>query len=217
MEAPHGRFAEWLLCMAVCAQAASAQETATWLWDVTTDDGDALVEPGETATITMSLDMQPDVDWETVLGFSGATFDVLGSDGAANGSVLDWEILNDLEFASGPDESFLDGASILNIEAAQVPFGPFKIDDPLDVLEFHWATDDFGDYAVTYESSTANWFTDELVEGKVDVLVDPDGDNLGQLALWDAVETSVTFQVVPAPGGVLVFLIGAGAMVRRRR
>jgi len=206
-----------LLCMAVCAQAASAQETATWLWDVTTDDGDALVEPGETATITMSLDMQPDVDWETVLGFSGATFDVLGSDGAANGSVLDWEILNDLEFASGPDESFLDGASILNIEAAQVPFGPFKIDDPLDVLEFHWATDDFGDYAVTYESSTANWFTDELVEGKVDVLVDPDGDNLGQLALWDAVETSVTFQVVPAPGGVLVFLIGAGAMVRRRR
>jgi len=210
-------FAAWLLCTAVCAHGASAQETATWLWDVTTDDGDAVVEPGETATITMSLDMQPGDDWETVLGFSGATFDVLGGDGAANGSVLDWQVLNELDFASGPDESFLDGASILNIEAAQVPFGPFKIDDPLDVLEFHWTTDDFGNYAVTYESSTANWFTDELVEGKVDVLVDPDGDNLGQLALWDAVETSVTFHVVPAPGGVVVFLVGAGAMVRRRR
>jgi len=213
MEAPHGRFAEWLLCMAVCAQAASAQETATWLWDVTTDDGDALVEPGETATITMSLDMQPGDDPPSEFGFGGATFNVLGNAGAANGTVVDWQVLNGLDFLPLIDESFTDGVSIFNVEAAQDPLiGGFSGDNPVDVLEFQWATGDFRGYAVTYETSTASWLAGGGVEGKVDVWI-----SANEFELWDAVETSVTFHVVPAPGGVVVFLVGAGAMVRRRR
>jgi len=211
-------FAAPVLLVAGCAPMAWAQETATWLWHVTTDDGDALVEPGETATITMSLDMQPDVDWEAVLGFSGATFDVLASGGAANGSVLDWQVLNELDFVPGADESFTDGLSIFDVEAAQSIFGPFHIDDPIAVLDFQWATNDFSGYAVTYETSTANFFTDgDPVEGKVDMFVDPDGDKLGEVALWDAIDTSVTFHVVPTPPGLLVFLLGAGALPRPHR
>jgi len=198
-------------CIPAIAPAATAQETATWLWDVTTDDGDALVEPGETATVTMSLDMHPDVDGLTVIGFAGTTFDVLGSAGAPNGTVLDWQILNDLDhFVT--DESFTDGVSILNVEAAQLLLGPFSGDDPIDILEFQWTTDDYSGYAVTYETSTASSLGG-ATEGKVDVIVDL-GDG-AEAVLWDAVETSVTFQVVPGPASVLP-LLGAGGVLARR-
>ena len=51
------------------------QGTATWLWDVTTQNGDAIVEPGETATVTISMLIEPDPGSPPNAMIAAAVFD----------------------------------------------------------------------------------------------------------------------------------------------
>jgi hypothetical protein len=117
---------------------------ATWLWDVTTQNGDAIVEPGETATITLSIDFTPNV------GEPGKTGKIIDHTGN---------------------------------------FGVFFIsDDPITAISFDWQPVAYEMREVSYDTHTAQMFVSE--------------DWIG--VEWGFTETTIAFQVVPAPAGTLL-------------
>jgi len=191
------------------AAPALADGTATWLWDVTTQDGDAIVEPGETATVTLSLLMEPFPGEAESEAISAAIFDTLGDAGAYKGQILDWQILNDLDNLTG-DLTTTDGSSLYNTNAGQLTVftGPFTSDNPVDVLQFEWMPVESGAFEVGY-------LTDSYTEGAHTVRVWEFNDDDAESVVYPVSEAMIEFSVVPGPGGVVV----AGALLgwRRRR
>jgi hypothetical protein len=184
----------------------------TWLWSVTTDNGDALVEPGETASVLLSIDFDPDVfekglTGELVTGLGMARFDTLGGVNAAKGTILGWQVENNLGEKTG-DQTTSDGVSLFGTNAQQGLGELFVWDDPIDVLSFEWSTEEFGQYSVNYSTSMLEPLL--VWEGHF-------GDEFGELVEWDHVEAEVVFQVVPAPASALPIAGLVLAMTRRRR
>jgi len=202
------------------AHAQDGEFIGEWLWEVTTDDGDALVEPGETAAVTLSVDLDPSVGDPgptpglVVSAFGGAKFDVLGGQNADKGEILGWEYpTEELLFGFG-DLATTDGVSIFGVSVAQGLFdAPEDTSDPLDILTFFWTTDDFSTYIVEYMT-----LTDAIAAWEGEFVGDTgETDHSGTVELIP-VETSLTFQVVPSPGST--FLMGsllASLFGRRRR
>jgi len=184
---------------------ARADGMGIWKWDISTNDGDPIVEPGEIATIDLELDFDPDVDGINVTGLSAVIFDVLGGTNAANGHIVDWQVNEDLSFLAG-DLTTTDGVSLFNINAGQLTlFGPFSTADPIHVISFQWKPDLIDDYMVQYMTDTQSL---EIWEGSF-------GDNTS--VPWTPVEADISFQVFPAPGSVGCALAAAGVMAGRRR
>lgn len=201
-----------ILLTALLATGAHAQ-TATWTWEVLTDDGDALVEPGETASVTLTMDLTPDAGEGDVLGFGGAAWDTLGSGGALNGQIVDWEILNDLAEVYG-DLTITDGVSLFGTVAADLPgVGPDTFFDPIDVLRFDWVPDVYEESTAVYDTFTSSIFTGDA--GMVDVFLErTPGDY--ELVQWPVAEAQVAIQVVPGPGaGLALVLLGLATRCRR--
>lgn len=187
---------------------------ANWLWNVTTQDGDAIVEPGETATVTLSIDFHPDADVDgPVQGLGTAYFDTAGLGGAANGTVVGWQVLNDLDNLSG-DTTTTDGVSLFGTSAIQLtPFPGFVHDDPIDVLQFEWQTENYSSYQVEYAT-----FTSDRMHGDHMIIV-WEGDDLfsAKPYPWPIEEAAVVFEVVPAPAASFVVVAGMMANCKRRR
>ena len=185
------------------------QGTATWLYDVTTQNGDAIVEPGETASITLSLLMEPN-DPDDYVAIAVTIFDTIGGDGADMGFILGWEVLNYLDQLTG-DLTTTDGVSLYNTNAGQLTVftGPFTGANPVDVLTFEWAPHEYVHFDVNYATISD-------IEGQQIVVV-WEGEN------WDVVtavdypvtEAAISFAVVPAPPAALALLL-ATAITRRR-
>ncbi len=202
----------WLIICA-CAATAHAQldSTATWLWEVTTDNGDAVVEPGETAAVTLSvlMELPPDAPKDLLVAFGAAMFDTLGANGAPLGHIKDWTIHNQLDFAG--DQTTTDGVSLFNTYVGQ-PIQDIVLDNPIDVLTFYWAADASGRFDVAYSTKTS--IPDQA--GFVHVLVGPP-DCVCELQAWLIEEASVAFLVVPPPATMTVVLFGASHLWLRRR
>ena len=213
----------WTLAAAAMATPALAQDgqgVGTWLFDVTTRNGDAIVEPGETATVSLFLDMAPSVgeqlpDGFFLYGFLGGIVDVIGQGNAANGQILGWEENPDLLSIFGPTGES-DGVSIFGVILAQAVFGdgPFDQSDPIHLLSFEWEPAIDGAYAVEYD----------LLIG--DPPLGPgfhvgtwDGRNLDSFGteFWAVEPGTVQFQVVPAPALPTAFGLAFFACARRRR
>lgn len=197
-----------LVGVAACTAAHAQEDSATWLWEVTTQDGDATVEPGETATITISLFMDVDVGKGEEIALHAATFNTLGGKGAAKGGIQGWEILNDLYSLTG-DLTTTDGVSLFGTNVGQClppQYVPCDLDNPIDVLAFEWSTDDYAEYDVHYATDT------QVVVVVKDVF--GSGEEFVQV---DAIEASIVFDVIPTPSGVLVLVLAPVAIVRRRR
>jgi hypothetical protein len=184
--------------------------TGTWLWDVTTQDGDNIVHPGETATITLSLDMDPSVGEKgqsggTVIGFGAAIFDTLGGLNADKGTIIGWDVLNSLDFLLG-DTTTSDGISLFDTTVGQVPSEVFSKADPISVITFHWQPARTGDFEVRYST-----WTDPSM-----FFVWESGDPLG--TNWTSiVEAAIRFEVVPAPAGIVALIGALLVAVRSRR
>lgn len=178
---------------------ALADGTATWLWDVATQDGDAIVEPGETATITLLLHMQPhDHPWSA---FAATIFDTIGGDGSSNGHIVAWKIHDHFDLAG--DTTTTDGVSLFDTQAGQftVGGGPFNEDNPVDIFSFEWQPDVLDSYEVNYATISD-------IEGERAVFVwegTSKYDATG--ALYPVSDTLITFTVVPAPPTILLFTI----------
>jgi hypothetical protein len=194
------------------APAALAQEAVgEWIWSVSTDDGDAVVEPGETATILLALDFEPSVGeigltGEVVTGLAKATFDTLGGANADRGMIVDWFVWNNLADFTG-DLTTTDGVSLFGTNAQQGLADFVVPDDPIDVISINWATADFSGYEVHYATSMLEPLL--VWEGGWD----PDGEQVE----WSTIEADVSFQVVPAPEGAVIVCALFASAARRRR
>jgi hypothetical protein len=201
------------ICGAVLAGLSSGSlaqdDSATWLWDVTTQDGDSIVEPGETATVTLSLLMEVGAGKGELIAFADTIFDTLGNGQAANGAIIGWQVLNNLDFHPG-DTTTTDGVNMFGTSASQClppQYTPCNLDNPIDIFAFDWATNDFRSYSVEYATSTFG-----LV-----VVTDIFGDN-EQFIDVEVAEALISFQVVPTPPAapVIAFAMGACSFRRRR-
>jgi len=155
--------------------------TATWNASISTPNGDESVDFGDEATITLSLDFDPNVDGETIFGLAATIFDVIGDDGAHDGHITGWQVLSSLDELTG-DLTETDGVSLFNVNAGQLTdFGPFSPADPIDVLEFTWTSDVNDTFLVTYETITESMFVWQD---------DPDGSEAVE---WATIETTAEF------------------------
>jgi hypothetical protein len=195
-------------------QPACGDGQATWLWDVATQNGDSVVEPGETALITLSLLMEsPEYEMDQI-AIAEAVFDTLGGIGADSGQIVDWKVLNILDNLTG-DQTTTDGVSLFNTTAAQIDGqGPFAEDNPVDVFEFEWAPVVAGAYTVDYETYSHGMGPGH--EHMVVVAIAQE-DQYDLYETWPVTEAAISFQVVPAPTAVVVAPLGLLAATRRRR
>lgn len=187
------------------APLASAQGTGIWLWEVNTDNGDAIVEPGETANITLSVHLIPNPP-QPFVALAATVFDTLGGMNASKGQIVGWEVHNNLADLTG-DVTTTDGVSLFGTNAGQLTvFGPFVSDNPIDVMTFQWAPDDLGTYTVSYMTDTDNM---TAWQGE---------DKDSAMAVTYAVaEAAISFQVVPSPGPAALGALAAAVFIRRRR
>jgi hypothetical protein len=183
--------------------------TATWLWEVTTQDGDALVEPGETATVSLSVDMDPNVNYPDgpVLGFAGTVFDTLGGMNADLGAIVDFGIADIFFQNLGDDFTTTDGVSMFGTTAFQDPlFFNFSPADPILVFEFEWQPGTYDVFDAQYVTATRGL---GVFEGDL-------GDFQG--ISWGVNEADIVISVVPAPAGSLLITTACvGLALRRRR
>jgi len=136
---------------------ATAQDLgeATWQWEVTTDDGDAIVEPGETATVHLEVKMEAAAGVD-LAGFLGTDVDLLGGLDADRGEITDVSVLlvNPVPpFFGGDLITFFDEEPGFNAYLEQcLECAAFGFGEVLPVLEFEWTTTDFSGYTVEFSS-----------------------------------------------------------------
>lgn len=188
------------------------QGTGQWISEVMTQDGDAIVEPGETATVSLWMDMEPSVgeklpDGTKLFGFGGGSFDIIGSKNAEMGTILGWELNENL--AALGDMGTSDGISIFDVVLVQLHLGPFDDSDPIFLLSYEWQPREYKPFEAVYEP---------FVEG-------PDGDpgfliwkNDGSNELWAVDDVLVPITVVPASStGLVLVMLCHFALSKHRR
>ncbi|QKK08066.1 MAG: PEP-CTERM sorting domain-containing protein [Planctomycetota bacterium] len=185
-----------LIAVAGMAAVASAQ-TMTISWTVSdTGNGDGIIEPGESALLTMSADMNPGGD-----GFAGSIYDIIGTGNFDTGSVdSNVNHLNELT-----DDGQLQGNNdILLVESFQLPRafnGNFDDSNPIDLYSITWTPSDYSARNVSGITRHVNFsvYTDSFGTS-----VEYTGDVSG-----------FSFDVVPAPASMA--LLGLGGLVAGRR
>jgi len=194
------------LTLALATAAASAQ-IATWYWTVSdTGNGDGLIEPGESAILTLWVSFEPRQD-QFGGGFAWAgPYGIIGNSAWANGTVDDRANL--LDGHGFFDDGSLDGANnILAVEHFQLPEffqqGFMIRDNPIDLFFIRWTPTAYTLQTVTLDNAgpNANIYTDEW------------GTNIP----YSGAGGSVTFHVVPAPASAAAFGLCALGALRRRR
>ena len=183
---------------------ALAQQSASWFAEFDISDDATSVD------VTMWISMQSDTPF-VALGW--AEFDTLIQDGSEYGSIIDWQVLHDLDAAPG-DTTTTDGDSLFGTLAVQFPpFPPFDESNPLDVMSFTWVADDgfvIADVgaAVSYMTNThalSLWVGESFEKSEV---VD--------LPLESVAEATFGWHVIPTPGAPTV-VIASGCLAFSRR
>ena len=186
-----------------------AQGIGHWISEVSTQDGDAIVELGETATVSLWMDMDPSVgemlpDGTRLYGFGTGSIDVLGGLNAEKGQIIGWAINDALDFGN---DGTTDGTSIFGVELAQLLLDPFDFSDPIFLLSFEWAPTDFTIFNVFYELDVGTFKGPGIIIWKDD----------GTFEAWPVDRQSVAFTVVPSPASAGAILATLSLCFRRRR
>lgn len=174
---------------------------------ITTGDGDALVEPGEVASIHLLIDMTPSVGEyvpefdSTLYAFYAAKGDVAAGLNWSAGDVS-WAMNGDLITYIG-DKAVLDPGdhSIRGFEVVQFEGGgPFDRSDPIWIMDITW--DPAGDYS----PRTVETLIQTLALPERDPAIDDKEIGVyytfaggGAPATYDSPDAPFSFQVVPAP------------------
>lgn len=187
-----------LIAVAGIAAAASAQGTITYSWSVSdTGNADGVIEPGESALLTMVATMDPGRT-----GFAGSIFDIVGGMNWDTGSVDSYDNLLD---ALTDDGTLQANGDITGIEAFQLPplFNPdFVGDNPITLYQITWTPNDYTARDVSV--ADANHLNNDVYT-----------DTFGTSVSYTGVPGAGTFSVVPAPASMA--LLGLGGLVAGRR
>jgi hypothetical protein len=184
-----------LIAVAGLACAASAQ-TMTISWTVSdTGNGDGIIEPGESAVLSMWAEMDPGAT-----GFAGSIYDITGT-GLDTGTM---DVYDNLLDALTDDGQLQGDNSITGIESFQLPplFNPnFDASNPIELYNITWTPSDYTTRTISGGTTHVNF----------DVYTDDFGTNVG----YDGVVNGFSFRVVPAPASLA--LLGLGGLVAGRR
>ncbi|MFM9996396.1 MAG: hypothetical protein ACKVU4_11420 [Phycisphaerales bacterium] len=197
-----------------------------------TGNHNGIIEPGESALISVQADMKDDglnsvgttAVWNTnggsgqigtLYGFNQALFDIVA---LANGSTGAWSqlrvnpALNMLNLTGEPQH---DGG-VSGIVAVQWAtwFTPHDPRDPLPLWSALWTPLDYAPRSISFRT-----LVDTIVHPHIVSLAVAFPSNwLPVDDTWDVRDTEISFQVVPAPASCLGVAVAAlGAAVRRRR
>jgi len=187
-----------LIAVAGFAAAAAAQGTLTYSWSVSdTGNGDGLIEPGESALLTMVGTMDPGAT-----GFAGSIYDIVGIQNWDTGTVDVYE--NHLDALTGPGN--LQGNNdILTIESFQLPplFNPdFDASNPITLYTITWTPADYSSRLV--QVGDTNHLNNDVYT-----------DDFGTSVPYDGVTGMAEFNVIPAPASMA--LLGLGGLIAGRR
>jgi hypothetical protein len=181
------------LAWAATAPAALAGDhVANWTWVVTTDDNDQFVEPGETARITLTVDLSvdppnPGITGQPICGWASAELDVILATGA--GHIVGWDILEHYDWLTG-DLTTTDGFSLYCVTALNFR-QLFDQCEPCPIIEFEWQP-------IAFDGRQAQYVTDTLmigvIEGGNHCHAYPDGDYVE----WPVDEALITLDVACA-------------------
>jgi hypothetical protein len=181
------------------AAAASGQGTMTFSWTTDdTGDRDGVIEPGESAVVTLWAFMDP-----RRVAFAGSIYDIAGDTNWQTRGSIDHRVNLIDNLAVGPGELHADN-SITGIEAFQFP--PFFGDltdpsNPLAIYEIVWTPTDHGHWRVGFWSENhqnASVYT----------------DNFGNSVEYAIVIEPGSMRVVPGPSVLAV--LGCAFAARRR-
>ncbi len=185
---------------AVCGIAglACAQGTMIITWSASdTGNGDGVVEPGESAVMTMWAEMDPGAT-----GFAGSIYDIAGDADWAAGTVVSYDNFLD---ALTNDGTLGANNVITGIESFQLPplFNPnFDASNPIALYQIVWTPADYTGKFVTFSSQNHLNF---------DVYT----DDFGTSVPYNGEVFSGLIKVVPAPASLA--LLGLGGLVAGRR
>ena len=190
------------------------QGEGTWIWEVQTQDGDAIVEPGETATVSLWLDMDLSVgeqlpDGYIMSGFGAGVVSVIGGDNADQGQILGWEpnpVLDQFGL-----EGTTDGVSIFDVQLGQ-RFEKFDASDPIFLMSFQWEPQEFGSYEAAYSLLIEEWLFN--LPG---FLIWKSEGNESITEHWPVIPADVTIGVVPAPAPIAPLAVAFLCVSRRNR
>jgi hypothetical protein len=186
------------------------QGPATWLWDVTTQNGDAIVEPGETATVTISMLIEPDPGSPPNAMIAAAVFDTLAA--TSSGHIVGWKVLNFLEELTG-DLTTTDGVNLFDTHAGQLSVQYQTLDNPVDVFTFDWQPNEYAPLTEIY--TTHSRLDDQEHVAIVWEYVDHPGKD-GLTAVYPITEAEISISVIPTPATSLLLAAAAAPRPRRR-
>ncbi|MDQ7014257.1 MAG: PEP-CTERM sorting domain-containing protein [Planctomycetota bacterium] len=188
-----------VIAVAGIAAAASAQ-TVTYSWSVSdTGNGDGIIEPGESALLTMIATMDPGAT-----GFAGSIYDIIGGMNWDTGSVDSY--VNSLKDLTD-DGTLQANGDITTIESFQLPpafNGNFISDNPIELYNITWTPNDYS--ARTVEVGDANHLNNDVYT-----------DDFGTSIPYAGVDGTASFSVVPAPASMALLGLGGLVATRRRR
>ncbi|MDQ7014256.1 MAG: PEP-CTERM sorting domain-containing protein [Planctomycetota bacterium] len=187
-----------LIVVAGMAAVASAQ-TMTISWMVSdTGNGDGIIEPGESALLSMWAHMDPEAT-----GFAGSIYDILGTGNFDTGTV---DVYDNLLDGLTDDGTLVAGNDITGVESFQLPpafNGDFIADNPIELYNITWTPNDYSGRTVSGGTNHINF----------DVYT----DSFGTSVPYTGDVSGFSFDVVPAPASVALLGLGGLVAVRRRR
>jgi hypothetical protein len=204
-----------LACLPGAVALGQAQGVGHWISEVSTQDGDSIVEPGETATVSLWMDMTPSVGEKLpngleVVGFGRGSFDMLAGPDADKGLAIGWEVNESLFVAN---EGTTDGVSIFDVYFGQPFYLGMNMSDPIFLMSFEWQPKEYSLFHAHYTPFVD--IPDQMQEGFVVFAADQIGHGFSEI--WPTSEHEIMIIVVPTPASTGALLIGGLAYRRSRR
>lgn len=186
------------------APAMARADVATWFWTVNdTGNGNGLIEPGESALLTLALSFDPRQDQFGGMFGDAGPYDILGNAPWAAGHIEEFDNLVDDLGVPG----VLDGENYIreieNFQYAVVWDTDNDTRNPIDLYFIRWTPAVYEPAIVTLDNGGPDAW----------IYTDPYGERL----LYTGQGGAVSFSVVPAPATAALAAIGAASWRRRRR
>ncbi|MCW5776515.1 MAG: hypothetical protein KIS87_08765 [Phycisphaeraceae bacterium] len=188
---------------ALCTACAHGQ-VATWYWTVSdTGNGDGVIEPGESALLTLWVSFEPRQDQYGGGYMQTGPYSITGGGTWAEGAIDAFENFSQFK---GYVMTIDDSNNFHNVDHYQYArwwgYGEFVSKNPVDLFFIRWTPGEYSPDIIVLENGGPNMYvyTDEW----------------GSYLLYSGIGGSVTFHIVPAPASAAALGLCALAMGRRR-
>jgi len=193
--------------LAACAlslgAAGARADIANWIWMVSdTGDADGIIEPGESALLTLFMAFDPP-QWRDGAFSEAGPYDILGDQTWARGTIDDYDMRLDW-FSTDP---VIDGENnilqVSHFQLARVWGDDYDTSNPIDLFFIQWTPGSYAHATVTLDNGGPEaWIYTNA---------------FGERLLYAGEGGAVSFDVVPAGPSAAVGFAALALATRRRR